>query len=112
MDLSDTTEVLSFRFSSYLNRSLLRSLWRVPSGKQNVITCSQQILFSLVDPLPSPPSLHSRQRYRIHRTRRQVKMAKYRFIYPRCMCVRTHEDILILSGHKLKWRPLRIVYVN
>jgi len=68
MDLSDTTEVVCFRFSSYLNRSLFWPLWRLPSGKQNFIACSQQIFFSLVDPLPSPPSLHSRQRYRIHRT--------------------------------------------
>ena len=70
MDLSDTTEVVCFRFSSYLNRSFLRPLWRLPSGKQNFITCRKLILFSLVDPLPTPPSLHSRQRqrYRIHRT--------------------------------------------
>jgi len=39
--LSDTTEVVCFRFSSYLNRSLLRPLWRLPSGKQNLITCRQ-----------------------------------------------------------------------
>jgi len=70
MDLSYTTEVVCFRFSSYLNRSFLRPLWRLPSGKQNFITCRKLILFSLVDPLPTPPSLHSRQRqrYRIHRT--------------------------------------------